>query len=112
VFNPPKAAGCDDVTGEPLVVRDDDKVARPPPSDSASAAPLTARGQETVRARMQSYLKQTTPALEYYGARGIVRQVVVDGGTPDSVFAMVTPIMAETVQRCALQARERESGGY
>ena len=46
-FNPPKAAGLDDLTGEPLVQRDDDKEA-------------------TVRKRLQVYQDQTRPLVDYY----------------------------------------------
>jgi adenylate kinase len=46
-FNPPKIAGKDDVTGEPLVQRDDDK-------------------EETVRNRLEVYHRQTEPLVEYY----------------------------------------------
>ncbi|HEY8048822.1 MAG TPA: adenylate kinase [Ramlibacter sp.] len=46
-FNPPKKAGVDDVTGEPLVQRDDDK-------------------EETVRKRLQVYSDQTRPLVAYY----------------------------------------------
>jgi len=48
-FNPPKAAGKDDVTGEDLVQRDDDK-------------------EETVRNRLAVYQNQTRPLVEYYSA--------------------------------------------
>ncbi|MGE5640399.1 MAG: adenylate kinase [Clostridia bacterium] len=47
-LNPPKVEGKDDVTGEPLVQRDDDKEA-------------------TVRQRLQVYRAQTRPLIEYYG---------------------------------------------
>jgi adenylate kinase len=46
-FNPPKVAGKDDVTGEPLVQRDDDK-------------------EETVRNRLEVYHRQTEPLVDYY----------------------------------------------
>lgn len=46
-FNPPKEEGKDDVTGEPLVQRDDDKEA-------------------TVRKRLEVYHEQTAPLIEYY----------------------------------------------
>ncbi|HKB54043.1 MAG TPA: adenylate kinase [Ramlibacter sp.] len=46
-FNPPKVAGVDDVTGEPLVQRDDDR-------------------EETVIKRLQVYADQTRPLVEYY----------------------------------------------
>ncbi len=47
-FNPPKQEGVDDVTGEPLVQRDDDK-------------------EETVRKRLEVYESQTRPLVDYYG---------------------------------------------
>jgi len=46
-FNPPKNDGVDDVTGEPLVQRDDDK-------------------EETVRKRLEVYRQQTRPLVDYY----------------------------------------------
>ncbi len=46
-FNPPKAAGKDDVTGEDLIQRDDDK-------------------EDTVRKRLQVYQQQTRPLVDYY----------------------------------------------
>ena len=48
-FNPPKVEGKDDVTGEPLIQRDDDK-------------------EETVRKRLQVYNDQTRPLVEYYSS--------------------------------------------
>jgi len=47
VFNPPKVEGKDDVTGEPLVQRDDDK-------------------EETVKKRLEVYHDQTEPLIGYY----------------------------------------------
>jgi adenylate kinase len=46
-FNPPKVEGKDDVTGEPLVQRDDDK-------------------EDTVKNRLAVYSAQTRPLVEYY----------------------------------------------
>jgi adenylate kinase len=46
-FNPPKVEGKDDVTGEPLVQRDDDK-------------------EETVRKRLEVYHAQTKPLVDFY----------------------------------------------
>jgi adenylate kinase len=48
-FNPPKADGLDDVTGEPLIQRDDDK-------------------EETVIKRLEVYQAQTRPLVDYYSA--------------------------------------------
>lgn len=47
IFNPPKVEGKDDVTGEPLIQRDDDK-------------------EETVRKRLEVYHAQTEPLVDFY----------------------------------------------
>ena len=47
VFNPPKVAGRDDVTGEDLIQREDDKEA-------------------TIRKRLEVYHSQTKPLVAYY----------------------------------------------
>lgn len=52
-FNPPKISGLDDVTGEPLIQRDDDT-------------------PETITRRLRSYEKQTQPVLEYYRSKGML----------------------------------------
>ena len=46
-YNPPQAEGKDDVTGEPLIQREDDK-------------------EETVRKRLEVYSAQTRPLVDYY----------------------------------------------
>ncbi len=46
-FNPPKVEGKDDVTGEPLVQREDDR-------------------EETVKKRLEIYQAQTRPLVEFY----------------------------------------------
>ena len=46
-YNPPKVAGKDDVTGEDLIQRDDDR-------------------EETVKKRLEVYHAQTKPLVEYY----------------------------------------------
>ncbi|CAG9164952.1 Adenylate kinase [Cupriavidus laharis] len=46
-YNPPKAEGVDDETGEPLIQRDDDK-------------------EDTVRKRLDVYSQQTRPLVDYY----------------------------------------------
>jgi len=46
-FNPPKVDGKDDVTGEALIHRDDDR-------------------EETVKRRLQVYHSQTKPLIEFY----------------------------------------------
>ena len=77
-FNPPKVAGKDDVTGEPLVQRPDDQ-------------------EETVRKRIETYHAQTKPLIDYYrdwqGA-GAPRYVKINGigaveSIRDSIFAAI-----------------------
>ena len=46
-FNPPKVAGQDDITGEPLIQREDDK-------------------EDTVKNRLNVYSAQTRPLVKYY----------------------------------------------
>ena len=48
-FNPPKVEGKDDVTGEELIQREDDK-------------------EETVKKRLQVYSDQTRPLVDYYSS--------------------------------------------
>ena len=66
IFNPPKEEGKDDVTGEPLVQRDDDK-------------------EETVKKRLDVYHDQTEPLIEYYknwqssGDAGAPQYVRIEG---------------------------------
>ena len=78
-FNPPRAAGKDDVTGEALVQRPDDK-------------------EETVRNRIATYHEQTKPLVAYYsglrekGDPRAPRHARIDGNGPveqvrDRMFA-------------------------
>jgi adenylate kinase len=48
-FNPPKVAGLDDITGEALIQRADDK-------------------EETVKKRLAVYSAQTRPLVDYYAS--------------------------------------------
>ncbi len=50
IYNPPKKEGIDDLTGEALVQRDDDK-------------------EETVRARLEVYHEQTKPLTRHYNSK-------------------------------------------
>jgi adenylate kinase len=65
-FNPPKEEGVDDVTGEPLVHRDDDR-------------------EETIRNRLANYHAQTEVLTSFYGdletkgGAGAPRLIKVDG---------------------------------
>jgi len=79
IYNPPKEEGKDDVTGEPLIQRDDDK-------------------EETVKKRLAVYHEQTEPLVAYYsnwaegGDPKAPKYVRIDGigsveGIRDSIFA-------------------------
>ena len=63
-FNPPLQEGVDDVTGEPLILRDDDK-------------------EETVRKRLLVYHEQTKPLVKFYMDMekniGAARFIKIDG---------------------------------
>ncbi|CAH8433375.1 unnamed protein product [Dicrocoelium dendriticum] len=52
-FNPPKVPGIDDVTGEPLIQRDDDK-------------------PEAVRTRLEAYGRAMQPLFDYYRSRNLL----------------------------------------
>lgn len=54
LFNPPRVAGRDDITGEELVQREDDK-------------------EDTIRRRLQVYYDQTAPLIEYYSRTSMPR---------------------------------------
>lgn len=68
-FNPPKVEGRDDVTGEPLIQRDDDR-------------------EETVRNRLATYHEQTEVLSDFYrdlarrGDASAPRMIRVDGSSP------------------------------
>ena len=69
-FNPPKVDGKDDLTGEDLIQRDDDK-------------------PETVLARIEVYKNQTDPLIDYYQNledSADLRYLKIDGSdSPDAV---------------------------
>jgi adenylate kinase len=80
-FNPPKTQDRDDLTGEPLVQRDDDR-------------------EETVRRRLEVYHSQTKPLIDYYrkwaesGAPDAPRYIRIPGigsmeSIRDRIFAAV-----------------------
>ena len=70
VFNPPKTEGQDDITGEPLVQRDDDH-------------------EDTVRKRLAVYHDQTKPLVGYYRKQaesGSVKFASINGiGSVDAI---------------------------
>ncbi len=70
IFNPPKVEGKDDVTGEDLIQRDDDK-------------------EETVKERLRVYHDQTEPLIDFYSKEaeaGTLKYVKVNGvGTVEEI---------------------------
>jgi len=79
-FNPPKLEGVDDVTGEPLVHRDDDR-------------------EETIRNRLANYHAQTEVLTSFYGdletkgGAGAPKLIKVDG--TQSIEAVRDQALAE-----------------
>ncbi|MFA5985061.1 MAG: adenylate kinase [Methylococcaceae bacterium] len=76
-FNPPKTEGVDDVTGESLIQRDDDK-------------------EETVRKRLAVYHQQTKPLVGFYSAKGdkILFVSICGVGTVNQITAQISDILA------------------
>ena len=72
---PPKVEGICDRCGSEIVLREDDK-------------------PETVQKRLKVYHEQTQPLIDYYKAKGILKEV---DGTVDmkDVFAAITDILGE-----------------
>ncbi len=77
VHNPPQKAGCDDVTGEPLVQRPDDN-------------------DETIRTRLAEYTEKTAPLVSYYESADRTRLVRIDALAP---IADVSAQLAKLMDR-------------
>lgn len=54
ISNPPKKEGVCDICGRTLYIRDDDR-------------------EETIKERLATYHNQTSPLIDYYGAKGVLR---------------------------------------
>ena len=66
VYQPPKNEGVDDITGEPLIQREDDM-------------------PETVKHRLQVYQNETKPLVDYYKSqesKTSLKYIAVDGSQP------------------------------
>jgi len=63
-FNPPKIEGIDDVTGEALIHRDDDK-------------------REVLQSRLDVYNKKTAPVSDYYKNHNILTPILAKGKIDD-----------------------------
>lgn len=84
VHNPPRIPQQDDITGEPLIQREDDK-------------------EETIRQRLKVYHQQTEPLIHFYKtlsrAKGIPHYYCMDGTQPvekvyENIVAAFDPKMA------------------
>ena len=74
-FNPPKIEGRDDITGEKLVQREDDK-------------------EEIVQSRINTYHELTEPLGRYYQKQGILK--TIDGtGSPENIYAEIKQTLNE-----------------
>ena len=74
-FNPPEEEGVCDIDGSRLVVRDDDK-------------------PEVVRHRLRQYHEKTSPLVDWYDEKGLLRRV--DGArAPDEVAEDIRELMSD-----------------
>lgn len=73
-FNPPKVAGRDDVTGEPLTKREDDK-------------------EEVWMERLRKFEETSKPLIEHYRGKGLLWEV--QGNTSDEI----TPVLVKEFER-------------
>ncbi|KAK3838824.1 MAG: adenylate kinase-domain-containing protein [Linnemannia gamsii] len=71
-YNPPKRAGLDDVTGEPLERRPDDN-------------------PETFKIRLQKHHELTEPLLDYYKNKNIL--VSLAGNTSDEIYPQIRELL-------------------
>lgn len=72
-YKPPKVAGLDDVTGDPLVQRDDDK-------------------PESVRTRLSAYDEVTAPLVDFYERQGLLK--TFSGTKSDVIYPEVKKWLA------------------
>jgi len=82
-FNPPKVEGKDDLTGEPLIQRDDDR-------------------EETVQKRLEVYAAQTRPLVDYYtnwartDPQNAPKVLKIDGlGSVDEITQRALQVLAD-----------------
>ena len=74
-FNPPKIEGRDDITGEKLVQREDDK-------------------EKIVHSRLNTFHELTEPLVRYYQKQGILK--AIEGtGSPENIYAEIKQTLNE-----------------
>ena len=70
-FQPPKVPNQDDLTGEPLIQREDDK-------------------EETIRKRLAVYHQETEPLIKWYKENSKAKVITINGvGSPDSIYEKI-----------------------
>ncbi len=74
VYHPPQKEGLDDLTGEPLIQREDDR-------------------EETIRKRLCIFREQTQPVVDFYAAQSHPSYLYIKGDQP-----------VEVVRKCILDA--------
>lgn len=77
-YNPPKVHGKDDITGEDLIQREDDK-------------------PETVLKRLKSYEAVTAPLVDYYMKKGVLQ--TFSGTESDVIYPMVNKWINAQIER-------------
>jgi adenylate kinase len=81
-YSPPKQEGLDDVTGDPLIQRDDDQ-------------------EDTIRERLRVYAEQTEPLVSFYKTRSEdtnsqTRYASVDGlGSTEEIWQKISALLDE-----------------
>ncbi|RWS14506.1 GTP:AMP phosphotransferase AK3-like protein [Dinothrombium tinctorium] len=75
-YNPPKTPGIDDITGEKLVIRDDDKI-------------------ETVKKRLEKDRQQTSPVLDYYRKFNLL--IEFQGTRSDEIYPRIKKYLEDKV---------------
>lgn len=73
--NPPQTAGVDDITGEPLIQRDDDR-------------------EETVRKRLAVYHEQTQPLVDFYKTlEGLAHHSIAGVGSVEDITKQIKGLL-------------------
>ncbi|NQT59121.1 MAG: adenylate kinase [Bacteroidetes bacterium] len=73
IYGPPKREGFCDVSGEPLIQREDDK-------------------EEAIINRLNVYQKQTEPLIDYYSAKGLIKNIDA-APSPETVVENLIPLL-------------------
>lgn len=77
-YNPPKEAGKDDVTGEPLTKRPDDD-------------------PDILMKRLAIYDESTMPVLDFYKEKGILSEFI--GNTSNEIWAKLKPFLNDKIEQ-------------